>query len=69
MSERRGNVFRLRRLKWGDPERLEGIKAIGLDADPPRRARRRVPDAAALGLIVAGVAAGFAIGMGLLGGF
>ncbi len=70
MSERRGNIFRFRRLKWGAPKRLDGLRAIGLE-DEAREAgpaRRRV-SAGTIGLIVVGVAAGFAIGMSVLSGF
>jgi hypothetical protein len=71
MSERRGNIFRFRRLKWGNPRRLEGLRAIGLEparanaaGEAPRRGL-----GVALGLGVVGVAAGFAIVTALLGGF
>jgi hypothetical protein len=71
MSERRGNIFRFRRLKWGNPRRLEGLRAIGLEPARPNAAGegpRRGPGVA-LGLVVVGVAAGFAIVTALLGGF
>jgi hypothetical protein len=72
MSERRGNIFRFRRLKWGNPRRLEGLRAIGLESARPNAAGegpRRGGPGVALGLVVVGVAAGFAIVTALLGGF
>lgn len=68
MSERRGNIFRFRKLKWGAPKRLDGLKAIGLESGPPP-VPARGPGIATIGLVVAGVAGGFAIGMALLGVF
>ena len=72
VSERRGNIFRFRRLKWGAPKRLDGLKAIGLEDDARREAGpvpRRGVSAGTIGLIVVGLAAGFAIGMSVLSGF
>ena len=72
MSERRGNIFRFRRLKWGAPKRLHGLKAIGLDnvgRTEPRPQVRRGVSPGTIGLIVVGVAAGFAVGMSVLSGF
>ena len=71
MSERRGNIFRFRRLKWGAPKRLDGLKAIGLED-----ARAPAPEvssggigAGTIGLVVVAMAAGAAIGFSLLGWF
>jgi hypothetical protein len=69
MSERRGNIFRFRRLKWGDPKRLDGIKAIGLEDDPAPEPRRRGIGQGTIGLLVVGFAAAFAIGMSVFSGF
>jgi hypothetical protein len=70
MTEPRRNIFRFRRLKWGAPRRLDGLKAIGLAEG--RAAGGAAPEARGpgrLGLWVAALAAGLAIGMGLLGWF
>lgn len=66
MSDRRpSNVFRFRRLKWGAPKRLEGLKAI--DGGRPAAPGGRGSGTIGLGLV--GVVAGLAIVMGLLGWF
>lgn len=69
MSERHGNIFRFRRLKWGAPKRLEGLKAIergeGAPAPVPERGGISL---SAVGLWVAGIAAALAIAIGVIGG-
>jgi hypothetical protein len=67
MSERKGNIFRFRRLKWGAPKRLDGLGAI-------ERARPSAPEprgigGSGIGIVVAAIAAALAVGMGLLGWF
>jgi hypothetical protein len=70
MSERRGNIFRFRRLKWGDPERLRGLRAIGFaDESAQQPPTRRRPSAGTLGLLLTAAAAGLAIGLSVFGWF
>ena len=70
MNERRSNIFRFRRLKWGAPKRLDGLKAIGLEgARPPAPEVRRGIGGSGFGIVVAAIAAALAVGMGLLGWF
>jgi hypothetical protein len=76
MSDKpRDNLYFFRRLKWGDPKRLRGMKAIGLAPHTPREGGPmsapppRANNTATLGLIVAGVAALVAVGLGAFGMF
>ena len=67
MSERKGNIFRFRRLKWGAPKRLDGLRAI--EGAPPSAPERRGISGSGVGIVVAAIAAALAVGMGLLGWF
>ena len=69
MSEHRDNIFRFRRLKWGAPKRLDGLKAIGLEGEGRPPEGRRGIGGGGVGIVVAAIAAALAVGMGLLGWF
>lgn len=69
MSERKGNIFRFRRLKWGAPKRLDGLRAIGLEGARSSAPERRGISGSGVGIVVAAIAAALAVGMGLLGWF
>lgn len=67
MPERPDNIFRFRRLKWGAPKRLDGLRAIGAkDAPVPATRSGR---GGGIGLVLAGLVAAGAIVMSLLGLF
>lgn len=67
MPERPDNIFRFRRLKWGAPKRLEGLKAI--DGTRPAAPVPRSIGGGSIGLVLVGAVAGLAIVMGVLGWF
>ncbi|RYE08733.1 MAG: hypothetical protein EOP22_11985 [Hyphomicrobiales bacterium] len=66
MARRPSNIFNFRRLKWGAPKRLDGLKAIGLEGGQPGPVPSR---GGGIGLVLVALAGGVAIVMGLLGWF
>lgn len=64
-TRRPNNIFNFRRLKWGAPKRLDGLKAIGVK-DEPTIVRGGGIGGGTIGLVLAGLAGGFAVVMAAL---